>query len=303
MISQFSQRKQHPLVTSSLRATSPVIGTFCVMIAAACFGSIPLFSRMTFADGLTPASVTFMRYFPPALLLCFLLPPLMQDRTTAFRTFLVGIGIAIGTYGYAVGIRDLDVAIAAIIFFSFPIFVSLYKLILFRQWPMRSEVITLILITMALLLVAGPIDTDKVSINSVLTTFLGPAAYGAVLVTFSTQRQDLPALSLSAALCLGGLLGSIAILLVFDESLILPTSTNGWIGVFGLSIIATLAPNAFLAIGAGAAGPTRSAIGGTFELPVSLSLGWFVLMEPIELNQIAGASIILGSLIVNILKR
>jgi drug/metabolite transporter (DMT)-like permease len=311
-----------------------LLGTLLVIAAASCFGTIPYFSRIAFADGVAPSTVVVMRYLVPCLIFAVFLPALLSDRKAAMNLLLAGFAMAAGTYGYAIGIRDMDVAIAAIIFFSFPLFVTLYKGLFYHQFPTRVEALSLVLVFVAVVLVAGPIETSKVPLSSVLLTFLGPAAYGIILVMVSTQDHDLQPMTVSAAITLGGLVGAS---LIFAAELLsqpsgmglamaastqteaaslvdgqtaslirwlgLPHSYLGWIGAAGLAFVATLLPNLLLPMGATAAGSLRSAIAGTFELPVSLSFGWFVLQEPAQINQIAGSLIILLSLLINILKR
>lgn len=260
-----------------------------------------MFSRLAFADGLTVSTIVFFRYCLPCLVFAYCLPTLIARWRFAAPFFLSGAAVAVGTYGYAVGIRDLDIAMAAIIFFSFPLFVALYKFVLFKSRPSGIEYITLSLIVGAVVLVAGPVDPAKAPLSSILITFLAPASYAAILLVVSVQSNQLLASEATASISWGGLCASFVLIWIEGVGFVLPQTQSGWMSAFGLAFFATLVPNLLLSRGAARAGPVRTALAGTFELPVTLVLGWTIIAEPVLLNQVAGSILIIGALALSVL--
>ncbi|WP_075699668.1 DMT family transporter [Pseudovibrio brasiliensis] len=283
-----------------LRRSAGFWGTLCVLGAASGFGTTPMFSRLAFEDGLTVSVVVFFRYFLPCLVFSYCFLGLLRRWKHAFPFFACGAAMAVGTYGYAIGIRDMDIAMAAIIFFSFPIFVTLFKFLLFKSRPSGVEYITLGLILAAVALVAGPVDLEQVPLSSLLITFTAPAAYASVLLVVSIPTNQLLPIQSTALISLGGLVGSILLIWIKGIGFALPQTQSGWMSAMGLALIATLLPNLLLSLGAARAGPLRTAIAGTFELPVTLCLGWAVIAEPVQLNQVGGSILIILALALSV---
>jgi drug/metabolite transporter (DMT)-like permease len=233
------------------------------------------------------------RFLLASLVLMPFLRPLLRHPRSAALLLGSGAGMAIGTYGYGIGIRDMAVSLAALIFFSFPLFVILYQLLFLRRLPSLRESLILLLVLVAVGLAVGGVPQGDLNLRSLGLTFLGPAAYAAVLMAMSLRPSRLSPLTAAAGFVTGGLLVALPLLLLEGGRLPVPQSGDGVWGVIGLAVLVGLLPTVLLAHGSRSAGPVRTSIAGAIELPVSLLVGLIAFQEQLAPLQMAGVAILL----------
>jgi drug/metabolite transporter (DMT)-like permease len=284
------------------RATSRASGLALVLAAACGFGLIPLFSRIGFADGLTPETAVIVRFGLPALLLSGYLPQALRSGHGGRTLVMAGAFMGIGSWGYFQAIERLPVALAALIFFTYPFFVTAYRAILLREKITARELTASALVATAVIVIFGPDNllggTLGVDPLSVAIGFLGPAAFAALILAVTKAPAHMSPLAVSACLFFGTILTAVPLTLVVGGSVTLPQTMQGWLALAGLMTFVGLLPQIAFASGAPAAGPTLSAIAGTMELIVALSIGWTVFGETLTLSHAAGAALLLTAIVI-----
>lgn len=282
------------------RAQTRSSGLALVLAAACGFGLIPLFSRIGYADGLTPETAVIVRFGLPALLLCGYLPRALRPGHGGWTLAMAGAFMGVGSWGYFQAIERLPVALAALIFFTYPFFVTAYRLLL-REHLRPLELAAGALVAAAMLTIFGPqIIADggpAIDLTGVLIGFLGPAAFAALILAVTRAPQHMPPLAVSACLFFGTILTAVPLTVIIGGDVNLPQTMQGWLALAGLMTFVGLLPQIAFACGAPAAGPTLSAIAGTMELIVALSIGWGVFGEAFTLSHGIGASLLLAAIV------
>lgn len=283
------------------RASTRRSGLLLVLFAATGFGLIPLFSRIGFADGLTPETAVIVRFGLPALLLSWLLPGALAPGRGGWTLAAAGAFMGIGSWGYFQAIERLPVALAALIFFTYPFFVTLYRVVLLRERVSARELAASGLVAVAIVLILGPshlidgnLGADPVGIA---IGFLGPTAFAALILAITRAPVDLPPLDASACIFFGTVLTAVPLIFAMGAHVALPQTSGGWLALAGLMTFVGLLPQIAYTSGAPAAGPTLAAIAGTLELIVALVIGWTVFGEAPQPGHIAGAVFLVGAIV------
>lgn len=283
------------------RAASRSSGLALVIASACGFGLIPLFTRIGYADGLTPETAVIVRFALPALLLSGFLPQALRPGNGGRVLTMAGAFMGIGSWGYFQAIERLPVALAALIFFTYPFFVTAYRVLL-RERVGASELASAALVAMAVVLIFGPENLMRgdlsVDITGAMIGFLGPAAFAALILSVTKAPIHLPPLAVSACLFFGTILTAVPLTLAVGGGVSLPETMQGWLALAGLMTFVGLLPQIAFACGAPAAGPTLSAVAGTLELIVALTIGWAVFGEALTLAHAGGAGLLLAAIVV-----
>lgn len=287
------------MLLSIPRAQSRRTGLILVLFAATGFGLIPLFSRIGFADGLTPETAVIVRFGLPAALLCWVLPGALGRASGGWMLVGAGALMGVGSWGYFAAIERLPVALAAMIFFTYPFFVTAYRVAL-RDRVSRRDLGASALVALAIALILGPADLLRGSVGAdpvgIAIGFLGPATFGALIIAITRAPAALPPLSAAACIFFGTVLTAVPLILIMDAPVALPQTTTGWLALAGLMTFVGLLPQIAYTSGAPAAGPSLSAIAGTLELVVALVIGWTVFGETPTIGHILGAGLLFSAI-------
>ncbi|MGZ3690770.1 MAG: EamA family transporter, partial [Pseudobdellovibrio sp.] len=143
---------------------SKFLGVLFVLLSGAGFGFLGVFGRLAFQSGLSVGELLTFRFFTAAVLLwIFIL--IFKAKLVLLPFKQVLISTALGMCGYAVfstfyfkAIEGISVPLAALLLFTFPIFVNLGSHFILKQRMKKIEVISLVLACIGLgVLLWGPL--------------------------------------------------------------------------------------------------------------------------------------------------
>lgn len=269
-------------------------GLVLVLLAATGFGLIPLVSRLAYAGGLSPEAAVIYRFAVPALpFLVFL------RRFRSAREYAVSIGaglfMGLGVLGYFRAIEAMPVAVAALIFFTFPLFAVLIGALVHRLQPAARALVRAGLVLVAAAVTVRPAEL-AVAPDLLLHAFLAPVAYATLILTVSHSLAGADRLATMAGLYVGTGLAALGLAAVTPLDMLLPSGPVGLAGALGLATVCGVLPQIALVLGAPRLGPSRTAVVGAFELPTALASGWLVLGEPLVLTELLAAALILAAI-------
>ncbi|MCB1507429.1 MAG: DMT family transporter [Hyphomicrobiaceae bacterium] len=277
-------------------------GLALVAIGAAGFGLIPIFAALAYEAGMTPEGLLPYRFIVPLLLFGPLLPRLRQAPREGLELFGVGVVLTIGVLGYLRAVETGGIALATIIFFSFPLFTTLLEALRLRRAPPPRDLAAAALVIAAALLSVGPALKDAlISLPAVIFAFGGPFSY-ALLLSAIGRPSPLGPLTRSAAICLGSALACLPIL-GGSIAAAFPASIEAAFILLLFVTIAGVGPQLAIVIGTPMTGASAAAFVGTLELGVSLALGWTLIGEPVRPGEIAAAVLIAAAIFLGAGKR
>ena len=272
-------------------------GILLILASAACFGSMALFARWTYADGVTPGTLLFLRFGIGALLIGAWLAwrGVALPRGKALRGY-AGLGVlyAAMAWSFFSALQHTSSGLAALLLYTYPLFVALIAAAVGLERFGRTEGLALAIATGGLLLALGG-DAGGGNPLGIALALAAALIYAIYIITGSRLGGDGTTPPLAAALVVlvsgatcHGIAGSLT-------GFALPNSASGWIGAIAIGVFgAALAIAAFFA-GLQRVGPTRASVLSTLEPLVTIALGVAFLDEQLAWPQVVGGTAILAA--------
>ena len=273
-----------------------------VAAAASTWGTLGIFSKMLYADGVSfEALVAFRAVVGWLAVMAFLLVsggarrlkvPL-RDLAFLAPLGLVGIGLFYLFYFYTV--RESAVGTAAVLLYSSPAFVVLLAWLFLDEGLGPAKLVSLGLTTGGVVLVAGAYDPANLEVTpTVLATgLLAGLTYGLYSIFGRPVAGRLgPAVILSYALLFGAALLLVAAVPTLDTLANLPATS--YAVLLMLAVVHTTLAFALYTFGLGRLGAGRAAIVATVEPVVAGVLGTVVLGEELTAPKVFGAALVVS---------
>jgi len=273
-----------------------------VAAAASTWGTLGIFSKLLYADGVSfEALVAFRAVVGWLAVMAFLLATggarrlrvARRDLVLLVPLGLVGIGLFYLFYFYTV--RESAVGSAAVLLYSSPAFVVVLAWLFLKEGLGPAKVVSLGLTIGGVALVAGAYDPANLEVTpTVLTTgLLAGLTYGLYSIFGRPVAGKLaPAVILSYALFFGAVLLSLAAIPTVHTLAGLPPTS--YAVLFMLAVVHTTLAFALYTFGLGRLGAGRAAIVATIEPVVAGALGTILLGEELTAPKIVGASLVIS---------
>lgn len=290
-------------------------------LAAASYGTNPVFAKPLYADGMNPDSVLLFRYaFGIALLGLLMIWNgwRRHNLSTAFRVnrhslpqlVILGILMALSSLTLFLSYNYMPVGIASTLLFTYPILVAVIMTLIYHERMSWLVVVCLLLACtgIGLLCEETPPSLRTPSIPrfspfmiGALLVFLSSLSYAIYLVGLNKTRVRTIA-SMPATfyvLCFG--------LLLFvwrvgvSSPFTLPEHGLMWFNLIALGLLPTVVSLIFTAMAIQRIGSTQTALFGALEPVTAVVLGIIFLGESLNLRELVGMALIFISvtLVVN----
>jgi DME family drug/metabolite transporter len=281
------------------------IGALAVAAAASTWGTLGIFAKLLYAQGVSFEALVAVRASIGWLAVVgFVLATRgaralrVERRELGFLLplGLVGIGAFYLLYFYT--LRESTVGTAAILLYSAPAFVVVLAWLFLREPLNAAKVLGLLLTIAGISLVVGAYDPANLEVSPeiLLTGLLSGLTYGlyAVLGRPVSGRLSPPVI-LSYALAFGSALLVVAALPTLDSLVGLPPSS--YLILLMLSVVHTTLAFALYTFGIGRLGAGRAAIVATVEPVVAGLLGITLLGEGLTAPKALGAALVISGAI------
>jgi DME family drug/metabolite transporter len=279
-----------------------LLGALAVAAAASLWGTLGVFAKILYAQGVSFESLVAVRASVGWLaVVSFLLATQgaqslrvsRQDLAFLLPLGLVGIGAFYLFYFYTV--RESTVGTAAILLYSAPAFVVVLAWLFLREPLNALKVFALLLTVGGIFLVAGAYDPANLEVSPkiLLTGLLSGLTYGLYAIFGRPLAGHLsPAVILSYALAFGSVLLIAAALPTLDTLAGLPAGSYALLLM--LSVVHTTLAFALYTFGIRHLGAGRAAIVATIEPVVAGILGVTLLNEELTALKVLGALLVLA---------
>lgn len=279
------------------------LGFIFVILAGIGFGFLGIFARWAYQSGLSVGELLSFRFIFAGLLLSLGLivtkPSLLK---LSLRQIIVSAGL--GVFGYAVfstlyfkSIEGISVPLAALLLFTFPIFVNLGAHFILKERMTRIQFISLLIACAGLgILLWGDIVVDSIaSVLFALTAALTYSVY--VLVSGKLQKNVHPFSSSLYVITSAGLA------LIFfnrpDLNKIFSLTQEQYLIITGIAIISTIGPLTLFLAGLQRLSSSKASIVVMIEPVVAALAAWILLDEALTNLQLVGAMLVMTALFLN----
>ncbi len=280
-----------------------------LLLVALMMGANHVAARLAFNDGVDVATAVAFRSVITALVVGALV--FLQGAPVAFtsrhRRYLPLIGLLIGVQSLCLysAVARLPVALALLAFNTYPLWTALWASLIYRKRPERAVLLAMPVILLGLALAldvlgaasglgaAGQWSRIGVGVAFALTA---GATFGMALVLTQHEAGDLDGRVRTA--CVTAIVGTLALIGVASQGgFHFPQSPPGWWGLLSLTLLYGAGFTIMFTVL-----PRLGVVGNSAIMNVepvfALVLAWLILGQTIAPIQVAGALLVVGTVIV-----
>lgn len=271
-------------------------GILLIAVSAASFGTLAIFGRYAYADGMNIYSVLFLRFGISALFM-LMIALLRKESLPRGRVLaqLVGMG-ALGYVGqsflYMNAINYASAGLVALLLYLYPFFVTILAALFLHEKVNKTKVAALILALTGTALTVGPVSGQ---LPGVIMAVTAAVIYSIYIIVGTHVMKHVSPVQSSAVIFASA--GAVYGLLTFFNGLSLPASGPGWASMLGIIVISTIIPVVTFLAGLERIGPTNAAMLSTLEPVVTVLLAAWLFQETLPVLVMAGGGLILFAVI------
>ena len=264
-----------------------------VVFAAFSISVSVVIASIAFAHGTSPLTILLLRFTA----LMVMIPLLIRARGLTLRVapraaliaVVIGAVFLAQTGGYLASVSYIPIALAVLLFYTYPLLTALLGAVLDRRRPHGLEIVGLAL-AFAGLALALQVSLQSLDVRGI--GFAALAACAAAIVLNSTQRvlQHIPSLPVSFFTSVGALVVCL-VLIATGGNMDWPNSEPGWWALFA-SVITFVIFYPTMIIGIERVGAVPSALIFNLEPPFTIVLAAWWLGETLTPIQLLGAAIV-----------
>ena len=282
------------------------LGFSFVLFAGIGFGFLGIFGRLAYQSGLNVGELLTFRFTLAAVILyiglLFYNPKLLKINLRQ-----LGISSSLGIFGYAVfstlyfkSIEGISVALAALLLFTFPIFVSLGAHFILKDRMPRRQILSLVLACAGLIvLLWGPLVVH--SLTSVIFAITAALAYSVYVLVSGRYQQNVPPLTSSLYVIISA---AVALFIFHQPSFarVPELTSQQHLIILGIAVVSTIGPLTLFLAGLQKLSSAKASIIVMIEPVVAALAAWLLLGEQLTAQQLLGGGIVLLALFLNALK-
>ena len=271
------------------------MGIFYILISGAAFGLLPWFARIAYDHGAEPFGMLLGR-FAIATVIMLVIRVTRQRHEPRPSRKIEGQLFLLGAFGYApqasfffFGVDRIDISLATVIFYSYPVFVVLASWLVFQHKPTRNTVLCLAVAVAGTALTAGQVKAGSwIGVALMLAAAVWYSGY--ILISSKVVHHAGAFISLTYVM-VGAFTAHALIFVITRPSL--PVDSTGWIAIACAAVISTILAMGFFFAGVARIGPGDAAVLSTIEPVVSIVIGVTLLNEDLTAPRAIGALLVL----------
>jgi drug/metabolite transporter (DMT)-like permease len=267
-------------------------GILLIAISAASFGTLAIFGRFLYADGMDTFTMLFLRFGIAASFMTLILiqrrEPFPRGRLLAQLIGMGALGYAGQSFSYLSAIKYASAGLVALLLYLYPIFVFVLSVIFLREkvtWP-KALALTLALTGAAL--TANPEGGQTLGM---FYAVLAAVIYSVYIIVGAGVMKQVSAIQSSLVIFASA--AAVYGTLTLVNGTHFPVSSSGWWFMAGIVIVATIIPVTTFLAGLERIGPTNASLLSTLEPVVTVLLAAWLFAERLEPITLVGGALIL----------
>jgi drug/metabolite transporter (DMT)-like permease len=269
-----------------------MVGVTLVAASAAGFGTLAIFGRYAYADGMDALTIGFLRFALaaiPALALLWMRRERFPRGSVLLRLIAMGaLSYIAGSFAYLVALKYASAGLVALLLYLYPVIVTLLAVLLLHEPLTRVKGLALGLALAGTALAVGPMSGQALGVLLGITCGVVYAFY--IVLGGDVMKQVSPVQSI-AVIFTTAAVGNGVLMLVSGPHL--PATATGWGAIAGLVVVTTLLPVVAFLAGLRRIGPTNAAMLSTLEPVVTVLLASWLLHETLAPIALLGGGLIL----------
>jgi drug/metabolite transporter (DMT)-like permease len=274
-----------------------LVGFLLIAISAASFGTLAIFGRYAYADGVDTFTMLFLRFTIAAILMTILLvlrhESLPRGKILAQLIGMGALGYVGQSFSYMTAIKFASAGLVALLLYLYPVFVAILSVIFLREKLNRLKLIALGLATAGAALTANPKGGQ---LPGILLAICAAAIYSVYIIVGSGVMKQISAVQSSTVIFASAGLAYGALIAVRGAHF--PQTGAGWGAVGAMVVIATVIPVVSFLAGLKRVGPINASMLSTLEPVVTVLLSAILFSEVLQPIMLFGGGLILVSVII-----
>ena len=283
-------------------------GYLFAAIAAASYGTNPIFAIPLYREGISVTSVLFMRY-AMAVAIMFFVTMIKSPKAFVIKPKYVGLlafmGILMVLSSIALfeSYKYLSAGIASTLLFFYPVMVAVIMAIFYKERLTKKSWACLVTAFLGVVILSKNDDGGFISLLGLTLVMLSSLSYAIYLVYINRgPMKKINTSTITFYVILGGFLVMIPYCLL-DGGLMLPKTTPAWINAIGLGFFPTVISLIFTSRAIALIGSTETAIFGALEPLTAVILGILILGETLTITPAIGMILIFTSVTALMMKK
>lgn len=273
-----------------------LIGIALIAISAASFGTLAIFGRYAYADGMDIFTVLFLRFgISASFMTVILLLRKEHFPSGLILAQLIGMG-ALGYVGqsflYMTAIKYASTGLVALLLYLYPMFVFILSVLVLHEKATSVKVIALIL---ALVGSALTVDPNGGQLIGALMAIAAALIYSIYIIVGTNVIKHVSVVQSSTVIFASA--GMVYGLLTFVNGAHFPASNSGWLAMLGMIVFSTIISVVTFLAGLERIGPTNAAMLSTLEPVVTVLLAAWLFGERLMPIVMVGGGLILAAVI------
>jgi drug/metabolite transporter (DMT)-like permease len=272
-------------------------GILLIAISATGFGTLAIFGRFLYADGLDTLTLLFLRFTCSAAVLTLILilrrEPLPRGRVLLELIGMGALGYAGQSFTYLSAIKYASAGLVALLLYLYPMIVFVLSATFLKENVTWVKVGAIALALVGTALTVGPAGGQFLGIFYAIASAVIYSVYiivgTGVMKRVSAMQSSLVIFTSAAAVY--GTLTAI-------NGAHFPASSAGWWSLAGIVSLATVIPVVTFLAGLERIGPTNAAMLSTLEPVVTVLLAAWLFAERLEPITLVGGALILVAVMV-----
>lgn len=274
-----------------------------IILAGIGFGFLGIFGKLAFQNDLNVGELLFWRFLFASLILWFVILN-FKPRLIKLSLQQIIYSVFLGVFGYAIfstlyfeSMKGMSVALAAMILFTFPIFVSLGAHFLLKEIMTKTQWLSLLLACIGLLLLLWG-DIFFESYRAVFFALSAAISYSIYVLVSARAQKNVDPLSSSLYI-----ISSAALALYFyhqpDLNRIFNFNLNQYMIIIGIAIFCSIMPMTLFLAGLQKIKSSQASLIVMIEPVVAAFAAWILLGEHLSTRQVLGSCLVILSLFLN----
>jgi drug/metabolite transporter (DMT)-like permease len=280
-------------------------GILLIAISAASFGTLAIFGRFLYADGLDTYTMLFLRFGISASIMTVILllrkEPFPRGRVLGLLIGMGAIGYVGQSFSYLTAIQYASAGLVALLLYLYPMFVFILSMIFLHEKVTWVKVAALVFALLGTTLIgialsmdpAGPANRQFIG---ALLAIAAAVVYSVYIIVGTDVMQHVSAVQSSLVIFASA--GAVYGMLTAINGAHFPASVSGWWSMAGIVLLATIVPVVTFLAGLERIGPTNAAMLSTLEPVVTVLLAAWLFTERLEPITMVGGALILVAVVV-----
>lgn len=273
-----------------------IIGIILIAISAASFGTLAIFGRFAYENGMDTFTVLFLRFGVSASFMTVILL-LRKEHVPRGRILaqLIGMG-ALGYVGqsflYMTAIKYASAGLVALLLYLYPMFVFTLSVFVLHEKATMIKITALILALVGSALTVNP---NGGQLLGGLMAIGGALIYSIYIIVGTNVMKHVS--PVQSSLVIFASAGAVFGMLAFSNGTHFPSTSFGWLAMLGIIVVSTIIPVVTFLAGLERVGPTNAAMLSTIEPIVTVLLAAWLFGDKLLPIVMVGGGLILVAVI------